>query len=420
MYTLADQQRYVEERPLIQSRLLKDRGEFNRDRARIIHSSAFRRLAGKTQVLTSGHDDFVRTRLTHSLEVAQIGRQMAEFLGTNTDLVETACLAHDIGHPPFGHLGEKILNEMALDIGGFEGNAQTFRILTKLEPKILKNPQSSVGLNLTRGTLDAIIKYPWSESEKLDHAVDAQNPKYNYYADDTEIYDWVREPAQGSHRKCLEAQIMDFADDISYCVNDFEDGYAEGLINYEHFNLANPTDELLDRIFKAYNHDFTPVEFEHAFERLHYAQFFNLHFDGSFKALATLKSITSALIGRFVTSVCYSTVAQAPDIEMIRYNTDLSVERGTEAEIMVIKSLVYALIYESEMVLKTRDIQGQIVRDLVDYFMSKSPKPAKKMADWFLFFWNQAETEDQRFRVAIDQVASLTDTSAVRLQFSKN
>ncbi|HEV8718340.1 MAG TPA: dNTP triphosphohydrolase [Candidatus Binatia bacterium] len=210
------------------------RSAFEHDRARIIHSAAFRRLQGKTQVFGVYEGDFFRTRLTHSLEVAQIAKGIALRLGADTDLVEAVCLAHDLGHPPFGHTGEHTLHELMRYHGGFEGNAQTFRILTCLERKHVAYD----GLNLTYQTLDGVLKYKTCiDAAAL--AVSA-DPVKGFYAWDRELVATIVNYTGNGYARSFECQIMDVADDIAYSVHDLEDSLKAGLISIADFHRAPP------------------------------------------------------------------------------------------------------------------------------------------------------------------------------------
>ncbi len=200
------------------------RSFFEVDRSRIIHASSFRRLQGKTQVFSPGEGDFYRNRLTHSLEVAQIGKGLALRLGANTDLVEAVCLAHDIGHPPFGHAGEEALGILMESQGGFEANAQNIRIITLLEER----RENQQGLNLTRSTMDGLLKY------KVIYDKSTKQKKF-YYNDacSKTAVNWASQysyplPASIS----FECQIMSWADEIAYAVHDFEDALHGGFITF--------------------------------------------------------------------------------------------------------------------------------------------------------------------------------------------
>lgn len=196
----------------------KDRDEYRRDYSRVLYCSSFRRLQGKMQLLGIDNTNFHRNRLTHSLEVAQIAESIATNLGLENSVVsETCSLCHDMGNPPFGHAGEKILNELAEDIGGYEGNAQTFRILHRLE----KKHYAFAGLNLTLRTLLGVTKYFHKK---------ADNPKKFLYDDDYDFLFQQMEDKQTYIKKSIDAQIMDLADEIAYAAHDLEDAISFGFI----------------------------------------------------------------------------------------------------------------------------------------------------------------------------------------------
>jgi dGTPase len=235
------------------------RSEFERDRARIIHAAAFRRLQGKTQVFGVYEGDFFRTRLTHSLEVSQIAKGIALALGADTDLVEAICLAHDLGHPPFGHTGEDILHELMRAHGGFEGNAQTFRILTRLERK----HSDYEGLNLTYQTLDGVLKYKACITPNT-IASSPNGPVKGFYSEDRELVDTVITTTGNGYERSFECQIMDVADDIAYSVHDLEDSMKAGLITLSDFRRSPHP-----RVVRTVNEKLAPLDIGVSDEQVH-------------------------------------------------------------------------------------------------------------------------------------------------------
>lgn len=215
------------------------RDQFQRDYTRVMYSSSFRRLQGKMQLLGLRNDSFFRNRLTHSLEVSQIARAIAEYLDySNTYTVEMAALAHDIGNPPFGHYGEIVLNEISKDFGGFEGNAQTLRVLTTLEKK---NPNTK-GLNLTLRSILSVTKY-YNNNELLHTTLGQRSKKFIYPEDYDLINDAIKSNNLEDFRfRTLDAQIMDLADEIAYAAHDLEDGLSTKIFTIEdivyEYNLA--------------------------------------------------------------------------------------------------------------------------------------------------------------------------------------
>ena len=387
------------------------RTEFARDRARVLHSSALRRLGAKTQVLEPASGDFARTRLTHSLEVAQVGREMALDLGLSPDVVDMACLAHDLGHPPFGHNGEKALHEWAAEFGGFEGNAQTLRLLTRLEPKIFGEDGKSFGLNLTRASLDAACKYPWSRAEAVAEDGGGRSEKFGVYEDDLEVFEWLRLESPGK-RKCIEAQVMDFSDDVAYSVHDFEDAIVSGFIDLG--AIADPAQRefLLGEIKNWAGSALSQGALDEALARLQANVYWPKGFDGSQKALGALKNLTSALIGSFVGRATDLTLEASDSAKMTRYGSNLQVGTTVLAEIAVLKGLVSSYLMSHESRRPFYEWQRALLAELADALLAKNGQwlDAQSSAAW-----QRASGEAQQHRVIVDQVALLTDQAALSL-----
>ncbi len=404
-YSQADRQRWVAEDPATKS---ADRDDFARDRARLVHSAALRRTAAKTQVMQPDTDDFVRNRLTHSLEVAQIGRELGAALGCNGDVVDTACLAHDIGHPPFGHNGEAALAVLAADIGGFEGNAQTFRLLTRLEAKRFHADGRSAGLNLTRASLDAVLKYPWVTGRQWPGVRPA---KFGAYADDVEVFGWVRQDAPNG-RRCLEAQVMDWADDIGYSVHDVEDAVAGGLLD---LRVMESVIDLLPVFHVArdwYNKELDDGTLVAATRRLLATGVIVTRYDGSRRCLAALKDMTSALIGRFALAAEAATRQRYGDGSLTRYDAELIVPADTRAECVVLKALAAAFV----MLAPSRQAVRAGERDVISALHSAyTADPQARLDPVHLGDFRAAADDAGRERVVIDQIASLSDLRALTL-----
>jgi dGTPase len=394
-YDEHDQERWVPEPPGN-----PDRSAFERDRARVLHSSALRRLAAKTQVVGPGEAlgglHIPRTRLTHSLECGQVGREMGATLGVDPDLVETACLAHDLGHPPFGHNGEVALNALAASCGGFEGNAQSLRLLTRLEAKVLTEDGRSAGLNLPRAALDASIKYPWTCDK---------GAKFGVYDDDLPVFKWIREGAPDG-RVSFEAQIMDWADDVAYSVHDLEDALHSGHVTPE--VLQSPVERRLvceiTRTWYAPGADLN--ELEEVFAKLIADKLWPRRFEATLADLAGLKALTSGLIGRF----CRSAQAATKEVYGTRHRADLVVPHATRLECALLKGVTAHYVMTTKDHHANQARQRELITELASLITLGAPgtlEPAFRPA------YVGARDDAARVRVVIDQIASLTDTSAV-------
>ncbi len=394
------------------------RTAFQRDRARVLHSAALRRLAGTTQVVAPMRSDFPRTRLTHSLECAQVGRELGAALGCDPDLVETACLAHDIGHPPFGHTGEEALDQAAEACGGFEGNAQSLRILTRLEPKrfapldeaparLAPWPGRSVGLNLSRAALDAATKYPWPHGA---HPTDPASPKYGVYADDLPVFRWLRAGSPAG-RKCFEATVMDWSDDVAYSTHDVEDGLQAGHIDPAALRAPSERSELF-KVAERYARDAEPEELADALDRLLAQDWWPESYDGTARARAGLKDLTSQLIGRFCLAAEQATRARYGPGRLSRYAAELVVPREVRLECAVLKAVAVRYVMQRDEQAQLRARQRIVIAELAEALTRRAPEVLDPV---FAAMYAEAEDDRAALRTVIDQIATLTDASALAL-----
>ncbi len=357
------------------------RTPFQRDRDRIIHCSAFRRLNYKTQVFVYHEGDHYRSRLTHSLEVGQIARTIARYLSLDEDLAETLALAHDLGHPPFGHAGERALNKVMKDYGGFDHNAQSLRVVTFLERKYAEFD----GLNLSWETLEGLVKHngPLSDAEG--------NPIGGYESSGIPgiILDYQKhQDLDLSSYASAEAQVAAVADDIAYNNHDLDDGLRAGLLKLEHLSEMPITARLLEEIQQKY----PDLEAERSIYELN-------------RRLITLLVNDVLEVGRArFNKFAPKSVADIrnADHAYIQFS-----DQVTE-ELDALRFFLISWVYRDIRVERIMSDAAQIVRDLFEIFMKQ---PQKLPEIWAI--GAIASDEYQRARLICDFVSGMTDRFAI-------
>ncbi len=391
------------------------RSSFQIDRDRIIFSFAFRRLQSKTQVFQSGEYDFYRTRLTHSIEVAKLGRSICEFLKIQPDsplepsffiepgLVEAICLAHDLGHPPFGHIGERKLNQLMAPFGGFEGNAQSARILHRL---IYRRPEGPVGMNPSRALIDGVMKYKMCFGE-FSPTPDQPHP-HNHFLYDSQndlraltlgLPDERPLPDDRSSLnawKSIEGQIMDWADDTAYSLNDIADGIQAGYITLQSLQswrdqqpaLSNEVSEHLDGL----------------------AQFIA---SGAYERRLNFK------LGRFIRAVSLHPRSDPLPIDSNRHRFQLEVQEPLRRECDLYKQIAVNLIFRSPQIqqveFKGSTILENLFQAITHHYLEGHDRPLYILPNPTSSWIREAPDTPRKARLICDFLAGLTDGEAVRL-----
>jgi dGTPase len=391
---------------------------FQRDRDRILYSSAFHRLAGITQIVRAGELDIFHTRQQHTYKVAQVGRRLAEWCigeqpreaelhGVHPEVVEAACLAHDLGHPPFGHAAETALDELVREHGlddGYEGNAQTFRILTKLSVRY--GLDQCPGLDLTRATLAATLKYPW-----LRNLEDAKKSgKWSAYASESVDFEWARSFLP-EDIKSAEAELMDWADDIAYSVHDLEDFHRVGIIPWRTILSRENRDAVVNSVVAGW---FSapadaPALVREAMERIEeiflpFPAVTKQIYDGSREQRRQLRNLTSILIGRFVRSVKLTGDPEARAVE---------IGAESEQEVRVLKHIARQYVIGLPALHAQQYGQKKVIRDLFEIFYEQGLKGGSRLFPARLrYLWDM---KDHSARIAADCIATLTENEAYQL-----
>ena len=411
------------------SERIDQRNEFQRDRDRILYSEAFRRLQGVTQVVSADEGWVVHNRLTHSLKVAQVAKRIAERIldedpdptllenlgGLDPEVCEAAGLAHDLGHPPFGHVAEEALQLLTEDSGHFEGNAQSFRILTKIEP----HSSSYRGLNLTRATLAAVTKYPMARTR----SGGPPNPKYGYYsqseADEFTFAHALFEP--GDRFKSLEAEIMDFADDITFAIHDTEDFYRAGLIPLN--ELGSDLDSVLtpealrlkEDIDRRWRKRPCPAFFEDKHLDALKMVLDPLRMSSSYSGLQQeridIKKAASYLISDWI----QRGINLNPDYKQGQRRVVF--DSGISLQIKMLKELVWTYVIDRPSLALQQAGYRRIVKVLF-YFFLKNLKRGELRAIPLQFHGLIADRDmgkESNHRIAADIICSLTDNQALIL-----